>query len=102
MPDLIEISKVVRFETFELNLKTGELRKGGVKIRLQEQSYQILAALHERPAKPAFRLGSVSSKDRKHRRNQGVPERPLKISGEKDCIIAGYFRIELDSLSGRC
>ncbi len=47
----LEISRVVRFETFELNLKTGELRKGGVKIRLQEQSFQILAALLERPGK---------------------------------------------------
>ena len=51
MPDPIAVSKVVRFESFELNLKTGELRKGGVKIRLQEQSFQILAALLERPGK---------------------------------------------------
>jgi len=39
MRDSFQISKVVRFETFELNLKTGELRKGGVKIRLQGQSF---------------------------------------------------------------
>ena len=51
MQDSIQSSKVVRFETFELNLKTGELRKGGVKIRLQEQSFQIVAALLERPGK---------------------------------------------------
>ena len=51
MQDSIQISKVVRFETFELNLKTGELRKGGVRIRLQEQSFQILAALLDRPGK---------------------------------------------------
>ena len=51
MANPIEISKVMRFESFELNLKTGELRKGGVKIRLQEQSFQILAALLERPGK---------------------------------------------------
>ena len=51
MENPIQPSKVVRFETFELNLKTGELRKGGVKIRLQEQSFQILAALLERPGK---------------------------------------------------
>ena len=51
MQDSHDISKVMRFETFELNLKTGELRKGGVKIRLQEQSFQILAALFERPGK---------------------------------------------------
>ena len=46
---------MVRFETFELNLKTGELRKGGVKIRLQDQSFQILAALLERPGKMVTR-----------------------------------------------
>ena len=51
MADPIEISKVMRFESFELNLKTGELRKSGIKIRLQEQSFQILAALLERPGK---------------------------------------------------
>ena len=51
MQDAIQVSKVVRFETFELNLKTGELRKGDVKIRLQEQSFQILAALLDRPGK---------------------------------------------------
>ena len=51
MQDSIQVSKVVRFATFELNLKTGELRKGGVRVRLQEQSFQILAALLERPAK---------------------------------------------------
>ncbi len=51
MQDSIQSSKVVLFETFELNLKTGELRKGGVKIRLQDQSFQILAALLERPGK---------------------------------------------------
>ena len=51
MQDSIQISKVVRFETFELNLRTGELRKSGVKIRLQGQSFQILAAMLERPGK---------------------------------------------------
>ena len=51
MADPIEISKVMRFESFELNLKTGELRKSGIRIRLQDQSFQILAALLERPGK---------------------------------------------------
>jgi DNA-binding winged helix-turn-helix (wHTH) protein len=49
MPNPVQSSRVVRFEAFELHLKTGELRKGGVKIRLQEQSFQILATLLERP-----------------------------------------------------
>ena len=59
MQDPIQISRVARFETFELNLKTGELRKGGVKIRLQEQSFQILAALLERPGKLVTREASL-------------------------------------------
>jgi len=42
-------SHIIRFSTFELNLETGELRKQGQKIKLQEQPLQILAALLERP-----------------------------------------------------
>jgi DNA-binding winged helix-turn-helix (wHTH) protein len=39
----------VRFGVFELDLQAGELRKGGSKVRLQEQSIHILAVLLERP-----------------------------------------------------
>jgi len=39
----------VRFAAFELDLQSGELRKHGAKIRLQEQPFQILSALLERP-----------------------------------------------------
>jgi DNA-binding winged helix-turn-helix (wHTH) protein len=38
-----------RFATFELDLRTGELRKGGIRLRLQQQPFQILAMLLERP-----------------------------------------------------
>jgi TolB-like protein/DNA-binding winged helix-turn-helix (wHTH) protein/Tfp pilus assembly protein PilF len=38
----------VRFGVFEADLRTGELRKGGSKIRLQEQPFQVLALLLER------------------------------------------------------
>jgi len=40
---------VVRFAAFEVDLRTGELRKQGIKIRLQEKPFQILALLLERP-----------------------------------------------------
>ena len=40
---------VVRFGHFELDLRAGELRKQGVRIRLQEQPFQILAMLLEHP-----------------------------------------------------
>jgi Tol biopolymer transport system component/DNA-binding winged helix-turn-helix (wHTH) protein len=51
MPSPAQSSTVVRFDAFELNLKTGELHMSGVKIRLQEQSFQILASLLEQPGK---------------------------------------------------
>ena len=40
---------MIRFSTFELNLQTGELRRQGQKLRLQQQPFQVLAALLEQP-----------------------------------------------------
>lgn len=40
---------VVRFGVYELDLRAGELRKSGLKIKLQDQPLQILAMLLERP-----------------------------------------------------
>jgi len=39
----------VRFGAFDLDLKGGELHKNGLKVRLQEQPFQILKMLLERP-----------------------------------------------------
>src|SRR5262249_31344410 len=41
--------KVVKFGLFELDLRTGELRKSGMRIKLQQQPLQILTMLLERP-----------------------------------------------------
>ena len=41
-------SRVARFGVFELDLSAGELRKSGVKLRLQGQPFQVLALLLER------------------------------------------------------
>src|SRR5690242_6819981 len=41
--------RLIRFGIFEADLSAGELRKGGSRIRLQEQPFQILAMLLERP-----------------------------------------------------
>ena len=43
-PDLL-----IRFGAFELDLRTGELRKSGVRINLPEQPFQVLKALLDRP-----------------------------------------------------
>ena len=39
----------VRFGIFEVNLETGEVRRAGVKVHIQEQPFQGLAALLEKP-----------------------------------------------------
>ena len=44
-----QTSKIVRFGVFQVDLRTGELCKGGLRIRIQEQPFKILAALLERP-----------------------------------------------------
>ena len=41
--------QVIRFSTFELALDTGELRKAGIRIALQEHSRRVLLRLLERP-----------------------------------------------------
>ena len=40
-------SRLIRFGTFEVDLRTGELQKKGLKIKLQPQPFQILAMLLE-------------------------------------------------------
>jgi Tol biopolymer transport system component/DNA-binding winged helix-turn-helix (wHTH) protein len=44
-----ETSGVVRFGIFEADFRAGELRRSGVKIRLQEQPLQVLALLLAKP-----------------------------------------------------
>ena len=40
---------ILRFGTFEVDLRAGELRKQGAKIKVQEQPFQVLAALLQQP-----------------------------------------------------
>lgn len=51
----------VRFGVFEVDLRAGELRKRGSKVKLQEQPLQVLALLLERP-------GDVVTRDELQRR----------------------------------
>ena len=53
--------RVVRFGVFELNLDSRELRKSGVKVKLQEQPFLILAVLLERP-------GSIVTREELHKK----------------------------------
>jgi TolB-like protein/tetratricopeptide (TPR) repeat protein len=52
---------VLRFDRFEVDLASGQVRKNGLRIHLREQCFQILASLLERP-------GQVVSRDDLRRR----------------------------------
>jgi len=54
-------SQVIRFGVFEVDLRAGELRKQGIKIKLQQQPFQVLQALLEKP-------GETISRDELRRR----------------------------------
>src|SRR6185503_4056498 len=41
--------RVIRFGVFEVDLKTGELRKHGSRVKLRDQSFRVLALLLARP-----------------------------------------------------
>ncbi len=45
----------LRFGVFELDLRAGELRKHGLRVRLQEQPFQVLAMLLEHPGEVVTR-----------------------------------------------
>jgi Tol biopolymer transport system component/DNA-binding winged helix-turn-helix (wHTH) protein len=46
---------LIRFGTFEIDLQAGELRKGGLRLRLSGQPFQVLAILLESPGKVVTR-----------------------------------------------
>ena len=48
-------AKFVRFGVFEVDLRSGELLKHGVRLRLQEQPFQVLLMLLERPGETVTR-----------------------------------------------
>ena len=49
MPAVSPSAGLIRFGVFELDRRSGELRKAGVRINLQEQAFQVLTLLLERP-----------------------------------------------------
>jgi len=46
--EIANSARVIRFGVFEVDLRAGELRKSGLKIKLQEQPFQVLAMLLQR------------------------------------------------------
>ena len=56
-----DLKPLIRFGAFEADLRAGELRKHGIRIKLQEQPFQILALLLERP-------GELVSREELHKK----------------------------------
>ena len=46
---------ILRFGVFEVDLRSGDLRKRGVRIKLQEQPFQVLTVLLQRPGEVVTR-----------------------------------------------
>ncbi len=51
MAEVNSSARIVRFGVFEADLQTGELRKNGVKVPLQDQPFQVCAILLENSGK---------------------------------------------------
>jgi DNA-binding winged helix-turn-helix (wHTH) protein/predicted esterase len=49
MPDSSSVPRVVCFGAFELDVRSGELRKSGMRLNLPEQPFQVLTTLLEHP-----------------------------------------------------
>jgi Tol biopolymer transport system component/DNA-binding winged helix-turn-helix (wHTH) protein len=54
-PNGNEMSSTRRFGVFELDLRAAELRRNGIRVKLQEQPFQVLAELLERPGQVVTR-----------------------------------------------
>jgi Tol biopolymer transport system component/DNA-binding winged helix-turn-helix (wHTH) protein len=55
MPEIQSALRCVRFGAFEADLRTGELRKDGARLKFSGQPFQVLAILLERPGEVVTR-----------------------------------------------
>jgi eukaryotic-like serine/threonine-protein kinase len=55
MGNSVQTVPVIRFQDFQVNLETGELWKAGVRLKLQDQPFKVLATLVQRPGQVVTR-----------------------------------------------
>src|SRR5262249_45750188 len=55
MAQVLPTSRVIKFGVFEVDLDKGEVRKGGLKLRLRGQPFQVLSILLEHPGEVVTR-----------------------------------------------
>jgi len=53
--ETVRTARLVRFGAFEVDLRAGELRKGGAKLKLTGQPFQVLTILLEQPGEVVTR-----------------------------------------------
>jgi len=56
MPVSYEVRSLYRFGVFELEAHTGELRRNGIKLKLQDQPHQVLLKLLEHAGQTVTRV----------------------------------------------
>jgi hypothetical protein len=83
----MQSAPVVRFGAFELDLRVGELRKHGLKIKLQEQPFQILVMLLEQPKKNPEEEPR-KEEPRKKSPEEGTPEEGTQ--GQPACFLVSH------------
>ena len=55
MDDLGQPDPVLRFQDFQVDLRTGELWKAGTRLKLQDQPFKVLSSLLQRPGQVVAR-----------------------------------------------
>ena len=55
MSESDHVGRIIRFGIFEVDLGKGEVRKDGLRIRLQQQPFQVLSSLLQRPGQTVSR-----------------------------------------------
>jgi DNA-binding winged helix-turn-helix (wHTH) protein len=81
-------SQVIRFATFEVDVQAQELRKGGLRLKLTGQPFQVLAILLEQPGSVVTReelqkrLWPDTFVDVDHNLNTAVPRLGARALGD--------------------
>ena len=76
----------VRFGRFQLDLKTGELFQNGSKVPLQEQPFQILKMLLERPGEVVSR-DEIREDTLVRRHDRGVRKQRSRSHQKASCDV---------------
>ena len=99
----MDAERLLRFESFELDVRSRELRKGKQRIRLQEQPFEILRLMLERPGDVVTReeLAQSSLAGRHLRRLRAQPERGREAAARRPRRRCGQSAVRRDAAAPR-